>query len=142
VVDLAGVDEALAVAERETAGWNTIAVRLPAAANSSFNITVDRGGTGQPQLRSTLTVDRRSGAIANVEKFESQNLGRRTRSWLRFVHTGEYYGIAGQTIAGLASFAGVMLVWTGLALSFQRLASWLRRRKRSAEPEGVPVSQG
>jgi uncharacterized iron-regulated membrane protein len=138
---LSGVDEALAAAERETAGWKTIAVRIPAAADSSFNITIDRGGTGQPQLRSTMIIDRKTGAIASVEKFESQNLGRRTRSWLRFVHTGEYYGIIGQTIAGLASFAGLMLVSTGFALSLQRFACWVRRRKRGPEPDESPREQ-
>jgi uncharacterized iron-regulated membrane protein len=139
-IALGEVDVALAAAERETSKWRTISVRLPAAADPSFTITVDRGSTGQPQLRSTLTVDRESGAVTNIEKFENQNLGRRARSWLRFVHTGEYYGIAGQTIAGIASFAGVMLVWTGFALSLQRLGSWVKRRRRTAEPEGVRVT--
>jgi hypothetical protein len=52
---------------------------------------------------------------------------------LRYVHTGEYYGVIGQTIAGIASFAGVILVWTGFALSLHRLSAWIRRRKRLPE---------
>jgi hypothetical protein len=51
--------------------------------------------------------------------------------WLRFAHTGEVYGIAGQTIAGGVSGGAVVLVWTGLALALRRLLNW---RKRQREP--------
>ena len=34
--------------------------------------------------------------------------------WLRFIHTGEAFGLAGHAIAGLASFGAVMLAWTGI----------------------------
>jgi len=47
---------------------------------------------------------------------------------LRFVHTGEYYGFVGQTIAGIACYAAVMLVWTGFALSLSRFISWQRAK--------------
>ncbi len=46
--------------------------------------------------------------------------GMRARIWMRSVHTGEYYGVAGQTIAGIAFAAGVLLVWTGFALTYRR----------------------
>ncbi|HJO17620.1 MAG TPA: hypothetical protein QGH09_05425 [Vicinamibacterales bacterium] len=42
------------------------------------------------------------------------------RIWLRYAHTDEVYGIVGQTVAGLASLAGGILVWTALALSWRR----------------------
>jgi uncharacterized iron-regulated membrane protein len=132
-IDLSGVDAGLAVAETAVPGWRTIAVRLPADGKSPINFTIDERKAGQPQYRSTLTVDRTTGAIATIEQFQDQNLGRRTRSWLRYIHTGEYYGIAGQTIAGIASFAGVMLVWTGFALSMHRLSAWIKRKKRLPE---------
>lgn len=54
--------------------------------------------------------------------------GLKARLWLRFVRTGEYYGALGQTIAGIDSAAEVILVWTGLALTFRPYTSWLRRR--------------
>jgi uncharacterized iron-regulated membrane protein len=137
-IDLSKVDSAIANAEQQTPDWKTIVMRLPNTPAASLSFNIDRGGTGQPQLRSTMTMDRASGAIT-VERFGDQNLGRRTRSWLRFVHTGEYYGITGQTIAGIASFAGVMLVWTGFSLSLHRFGSWIRRRSRSAQPaEALP----
>lgn len=50
---------------------------------------------------------------------------------MRFAHTGEYYGLAGQTLAGLASAGGAVLVYTGLALAWRRFVAWLRRRART-----------
>ena len=107
--------------DQDFADWETISVRVPNAPDAALSFNVDRGSTGQPQHRSTITFDRKTGGVAKIETFADQNLGRRTRSWLRYVHTGEYYGVLGQAVAGIASFAGVMLVWTGFALSLQRL---------------------
>jgi uncharacterized iron-regulated membrane protein len=58
----------------------------------------------------------------------TQTAGQRARSWFRFVHTGEQYGVIGQTIAGLASLAACFLVYTGLALAWRRLIRPLYRR--------------
>jgi uncharacterized iron-regulated membrane protein len=128
--DLAGVDSALARAEAAVPGWRTMALRLPTDSKAPASFTIAQGRAGQPQHRATVAVDRTTGEISMLERFQDQNLGRRTRSWLRFIHTGEYYGFIGQTIAGLASFAGVMLVWTGFALSLHRFFAWLKRRVR------------
>ena len=89
---------------------------------------VDRGDGGQPQLRSTVTIDTRTMAIARWERFEDQSSGRRARSFFRFAHTGEYAGLVGQTVAGIASAAGAVLVYSGLALSVRRFAAWRARR--------------
>ena len=70
-----------------------------------------------------MTVDRFSGAIIRSEGFDSMDPGLRARLWMRFVHTGEYYGLSGQTIAGIASAAGIILVWTGFALTYRRFFS-------------------
>jgi hypothetical protein len=57
---------------------------------------------------------------------------------LRFIHTGEAGGIAGQTVAGIVSGGAVFLVYTGLALRLRRFAAWVRR-KRSRVKERVLV---
>jgi uncharacterized iron-regulated membrane protein len=137
-VDLSGIDAALTLVEPVHPSWKTIAVRLPAAADKEVTFTVDGGNSGQPQFRTAVVVDRNAGSITRREIFADQNLGRRARSWLRFVHTGEYYGIAGQTIAGIASLAGVGLVLTGAVLSCQRLVAWIRRRGRGVSVAEVP----
>ena len=74
----------------------------------------------------------RSAEIEKSEKFSDLSAGRQLRSWLRFAHTGEIYGLTGQTIAGLVSAGGVVLVYTGLALALRRFSSWIRRRRAPA----------
>ena len=136
---LNSIDAGLARVDQDFADWETISVRVPNAPDAALSFNVDRGSTGQPQRRSTITFDRKTGGVAKIETFADQNLGRRTRSWLRYVHTGEYYGVLGQAVAGIASFAGVMLVGTGFALSLQRLGAWIKRRRRQTEPATLPT---
>ena len=133
-IDLASADFAIAHMNLQVADWKSIAVRLQPSRDGALTLTVDRGNGGQPHLRSTITVGRDDGTKFRLETFADQSLGRRARSWLRFVHTGEYYGIAGQTVAAIASLAAVMLVWTGFALSLSRFSSWSRQRNSSGRP--------
>ena len=130
-VSFAGLDAAWQNAEAHVPAWRTISTRFTGPADAPFTLTIDAGYGGQPQKRGTLTVDRATGAITSWDTFDQLSPGRRARSWLRFVHTGEYYGLAGQTVAGLVSAGGAVLVYTGLALAWRRLVAWLRRRARS-----------
>jgi uncharacterized iron-regulated membrane protein len=127
-VDLSGLDQGLQQAVVRVAGWRAIGIRLPQQPEQPFAFTVDEGYGGQPQKRGTLTVPRNAAAPPLWETFADQSPGRRLRSWLRFAHTGEYYGLAGQTIAGIVSAGGVVLVWTGFALVYRRFMAWITRR--------------
>jgi uncharacterized iron-regulated membrane protein len=115
-------------AEQQTAGWKSISMRLPEKGATEVSMTVDTGNGGQPQKRETLLIETATGQIKKRERYEDGSAGRRLRTWSRFTHTGEYYGVIGQTIAGGASLAGAMLVWTGLSLSLRRWTAWRRRR--------------
>jgi uncharacterized iron-regulated membrane protein len=124
-LDRAGLNGLWARAEQQVPGWRSINLRLPASAAAPAVFAIDGGNGGQPQLRSTLTLDAATAAVVRWEPFESQSLGRRLRSWTRFTHTGEYYGIAGQTIAGAVTAGAVVLVVTGLMLAVRRFANWV-----------------
>jgi uncharacterized iron-regulated membrane protein len=130
-LDLAQVDAFLTAAEQHTSEWRTINLRLPTATDRQVTFTIDTSMGGRPQMRTTLLFDKRTGQIARTQTFADQTAGERARSWMRFVHTGEFYGFAGQTIAGIASAAGAMLVFTGLSLAVRRLWVWNARRNRS-----------
>ena len=132
------LDHLLARAQEQVPGWRTITLRLPQPEEETVSLAIDAGSGGQPQLRSTLTLDRATGAVASWETFEDGTPGRQVRTWLRFIHTGEAAGIVGQTIAGLVSGGAVFLVYTGLALALRRFLAWVARR-RVREQEGVLV---
>jgi uncharacterized iron-regulated membrane protein len=136
----AGVDASWSTARQQVPGWRTMTTRLATSDRAPVVITVDEGYGGQPQKRTTLTLDRSSSAIAKSDAFESLSAGRRARSWLRFAHTGEIYGLTGQTIAGLATAGGAVLVYTGIALALRRLAAWVSRRRVSSAGEDAKAA--
>jgi uncharacterized iron-regulated membrane protein len=127
LVNLPGLNDAWEKAEAQVEGWRTVTLRVPTAARAPFVFTIDRGSAGQPQHRGTLTIPRDGSGALSWEPFQAQSRGRRIRTFLRFLHTGEVFGIAGQTVAGLASLGAVFLVWTGLALSWRRFVGGKRK---------------
>jgi uncharacterized iron-regulated membrane protein len=139
-VQTAGLDALWARAERQVPEWRSINLRLSTSPEAPAVFAIDAGNGGQPQLRSTLTLNAATGEVVRWEPFESQTTGRRLRSWSRFTHTGEYYGLPGQTIAGLVSAGAVVLVYTGLALALRRFVGWMRSGRAPVRRE-VPNSE-
>ncbi len=127
-LQLAGLDPLVERARKQINDWQIISFQLPRAGDKAVSFSIDTGSGVKPQLRSTVVLDRKTGEILRSEGFKDLDRGLRARLWLRFVHTGEYYGFWGQTIAGIASAAGIILVYTGLALSLRRYCAWIRRR--------------
>ncbi|HEU4559495.1 MAG TPA: PepSY-associated TM helix domain-containing protein, partial [Longimicrobium sp.] len=127
---LAGTGPLLAQAQGKVDGWRSITLQIPKAADAPVVFNIDRGSGGQPQKRASLTLERGTGREVKWQPFSAGTRGQRMRSILRFAHTGEVLGIPGQTIAGLVSLGGALLVWTGLWLSFRRFRSWRHRRER------------
>jgi uncharacterized iron-regulated membrane protein len=141
-VSFDGLDPLLSRAEQQVPGWQIISLRIPSSAEAPAIFTIDQGSGGQPQKRGQLTLDRKSGEVVQWEPFSSYTAGRKLRTFLRFAHTGEVAGIIGQTIAGLASLGGAVLVYTGLALSLRRFRAWVARRYRRSAPIASPVGEG
>ncbi|HKP81492.1 MAG TPA: PepSY-associated TM helix domain-containing protein [Pyrinomonadaceae bacterium] len=128
-------------AEQQVSDWQSISLQLPAATAAQLTFNIDRGTGGQPQKRAQLVIDRATGEVARWEPFSANTRGRQLRSILRFAHTGEVAGIFGQTIAGLVSTGGAVLVVTGLALAIRRFLAWVARRSRSSQPRLIHVSE-
>ena len=128
-----GLNGSWSAAAAAVPAWRTITTRLATSAKAPIVITVDEGYGGQPQKRHTMSFDRASASVTKDESFERLSAGRRARSWLRFAHTGEFYGLTGQTIAGIASLGGVFLVYTGFALAIRRLLAWIKRRNAASQ---------
>jgi uncharacterized iron-regulated membrane protein len=135
-------DELLTRVEQQSPGWKSIAFRMPTPRDESITFTADMGNGGQPQKRSQLTVDRKTGTVIRTENFDTYNLGRKLRFIARFLHTGEIFGLPGQIVATLASLGAIFLVWTGLSLALRRLTDWRSRRDKMkiATRESEPLS--
>jgi len=85
--------------------------------------------------RSTLTLDGRTGDEIRWEPYAATSRGQKLRGWMRFAHTGELGGLAGEAVAGLASAGGAFLVWTGVSLALRRLSAWRARRRPASREE-------
>ena len=122
-----------------TPNWRSMTAPVMIDESRPVTFTIDTGDGGQPQKRASFILNLTTGQ-ARLETFDSMDRGRQWRTWTRFVHTGEYYGVIGQTIAGLAALAGAMLVWTGIALALRRLAASLTHAANRKRSSRLPLS--
>lgn len=125
----ASLQQLLDAAIAEEPDWQR--VTMPAQPQGDrVDATVELKSTGRRAPRRTITLSSVDARVISAPPVQvaAQSPGQRARNWFRFVHTGEQYGVIGQTIAGLASLAACFLVYTGLALAWRRLILPLYRR--------------
>jgi len=96
------------------------APKADAGAVQPYSATL-RSDDGAPPFASTqIVLHPFTGELLSASGYADLSLGRKLRTWLRFLHTGQALGWPGQLIAGLASLGGCVLVYTGFALSWRR----------------------
>lgn len=100
--------------------WKTINFKLNTQATDMQLFSVDNGNGGEPPKRFSVVVDAVTGDIVQQQTFSQLSTYRKARSYIRFLHTGEIFGLVGQTLAGLASLVACLLVYTGVMLSWRR----------------------
>ena len=99
----------------DTDSWRSISVEITAEENQVVSFQIDKGSGRQPHKRRTLLLDAFTGDVVGSGGFADLPAARRAITWNRFMHTGESFGVLGQTIAGLASCAPLVMAWTVLA---------------------------
>ncbi|MBA3854320.1 MAG: hypothetical protein C0503_07885 [Gemmatimonas sp.] len=124
----------IVVASERHPKWAQLTISMPDAKASETRVAVAEGNTYRPDLRWTLELDRATASVASASGYADLSAARKIRAWVRFGHTGEVFGLPGQILATIASAVGVLLVWTGFALAWRRLLSWLRARRRRSVP--------
>jgi len=138
---VASLDAYVATVSARTPDWQTVTLTLPADGDTVVTVATAGGNTYRPDLRATLLLHAGTAQVSEVRDYASLSTSRKIRAWVRFGHTGEVFGVVGQTIATLATLAGVFLVLTGLALSVRRLAAWFTRTFRRAPLAPVSSTQ-
>jgi uncharacterized iron-regulated membrane protein len=126
--------------EKQVPHWRSATFRVPQRPGPIV-FAISDGESWDLTARSQLALDPVTGRIVAQETYSDQSLGRRVRTWMRFLHTGEALGPIGQTLAGLASAGGALLVWTGISLALRRLfafsSNWWARSRASNYLEGT-----
>lgn len=135
------LDGVVAQASERVGDWRRISVVIPEDANAPVEARIEQGLPGQPQKRFVARYDAVSGSEVDFVRPEEQPATSRIRGFFRFAHTGEYFGLWGQTVAGIVTLLTVILVWTGLALSWRRMLRVLRRRWAAEEAIQVLESE-
>jgi len=133
----ASFDILLARAQEQVPGWVMIMLRFPPRGDGPVTASILGPDAFHPFQRSQLTLNRATGDVVKWEPYANNSAGRKLRTWVRALHTGEAFGFAGQTVAGLASLGGCFLVWTGLAMAWRRFRSWRRIPKEFTAEESV-----
>lgn len=135
-VQFRSLDDIALTAKQQISGWNSITIDVPEPQDRTVNVSIDTSVGGQPEKASQLVVNRQSGRIETVKRFSDNSLGSKLRAWARFTHTGEEFGIVGQSIAALACVGAVFLVWTGISMAMRRAFGAIARSAKA--PSAVP----
>ena len=133
----ASFDILLTRAQEQVPGWVMIMLRFQPRGDGPVTASIQGPDAFHPFQRSQLTLNRATGDVVKWEPYANNSTGRKLRTWVRALHTGEAFGFAGQTVAGLASLGGCFLVWTGLAMAWRRFRSWRRTPKEFTAEESV-----
>lgn len=118
--------------------WESISLELPAPADATtsppdpldFGVTVPDHMPSRAYI--PVKTDPFTGAILQQVHFNDRSPGLQARVWIRFLHTGEAFGLPGKIIVTIATAASLVLVWTGFALSWRRFLG--KRRTSSPAP--------
>lgn len=132
------VDELWRRAEERVPNWKSISLRLPLTKEATF--TIDEGASLNKFGRGTLNLDAATAETVKWEPYAEKSSASQIRSWMRFTHTGESFGLLGQFVGFVVCVGGAFLVYTGFALAFRRLARYVRRRPASQELEPIDAS--
>ncbi len=118
-------------ADNGAADWHSMWVEFGReTGNTRFYI--DRSLGNNYDVAYALFLDNDTADVVRVKRGSDWSKGAQAWGVVRFLHTGEYFGVVGQTIAGLASLAACFLVYTGFVLSWRRLVSPYLRRLEEA----------
>ena len=136
------VGDVVVRASERVEDWRRISVVIPEDANAPVETRIEQGLPGQPQKRFVARYDAIRGSEVEFVRPEDQPATSRIRGFFRFAHTGEYFGLLGQTVAGLVTLLSVILVWTGLALTWRRMLRAVGRRWAEEEVREATRERG
>ncbi len=91
---------------------------------------IDKSIGHRQELAYSLFFDTQTAEVTQVLRKQDWSLGGQAWGTARFLHTGEYFGVIGQTVAGLVSLLACVLVYTGIVLAWRRLVSEPKRLRQ------------
>lgn len=129
-----GYDQILEQVAAQFPAWEAMVIPFSnhADAPAPLSLVLFEPAPFQTRGRIQLEINPFDGGILGKTGFEDRSPGTRARIWIRFLHTGEAFGLPGKIVATAATAASLVLVYTGFALTWRRFFS---RRKKTATAE-------
>lgn len=124
------LDRLIAKAQSQDPAWHSVMLRIPTAKGKEVSFTLDEGDGLDPRTKSQLSLARKSGEVMKWLRYTDNSRARRWRVLAHFIHTGELFGLLGQSIAFSVSLGALLLAITGFSLTVRRYLGWRGRRIR------------
>lgn len=85
----ASFDILMTRAQKQVPGWVMIMLRFPSRGDGQVNASIQGPDAFHPFQRSQLTLNRITGEVVKWEPYDGNSTGRKLRTWMRALHTGE-----------------------------------------------------
>jgi uncharacterized iron-regulated membrane protein len=127
----------LRIVRQRYPAWRSVMLNGSGKPNSAgqLSLTVHEGMPRHRLSNWSVKVDAQTNAIVQEGRWSSEEAKNRARAIARLGHSGELFGFWGQALAFLACMAGLVMVYTGFALSWRR---FVPRRKPRLAPVASP----
>jgi uncharacterized iron-regulated membrane protein len=124
-------DRALAIAQAELPGAHPTFLSIPMGIKQVYRVGFKFPEDGTPGGRSSVQLDRYSGAVLWVDNARKVSTGAKFSNNVRPLHTGDIYGWPSRILYALGSFSVVVQAITGVVI-------WgLRFFKKKSKPAEV-----
>lgn len=123
-----GLGEAVRQVQALCPDWTRIEMRFTGREPLVFRVTTTAGPS---HAEERFVIHRETYALLSRSSFEEQSRGAQWVAWIRDIHTGQAGGLLGETLAVVGAGGLIVLVWTGVALSWQRFVGARQARRRS-----------
>lgn len=116
------LDRILLEAKSRVPDWKSINVRFSQKPSAPVTVSIQESKEkhSNPNPRSQMSYDLAKQQVVKWEPFSESSAGKKLRVWVRYLHTGEGWGLAGQIAMFISAIGVLCLVWTGFALSWRR----------------------
>lgn len=115
-----GWSQILSNVEQSVPAWHSMSVQWPDDKSTTIAFMVSEGNDAEAEKLVNVSVNRATAAVTQVLRWENREPDIRARMIARHAHTGALGGLLGQVLAAFGCLAGVMLTYTGIALSLRR----------------------
>jgi sulfite reductase (NADPH) flavoprotein alpha-component len=128
-VDLAPAFAALLERTAGT-GFESATFALPQAAGEPVEIRYLDPDPAHERAMNVLAIDPATGSVVKSERYDEKTLGGRLVSSILPLHTGSFFGVAGEIVFGLSSLSMPLFAVTGWMLYLDRRRARRRRVER------------